>query len=111
MNQLKTDQQQQNEALKQQLSKIMDAMSKLQSQPAGTPAASAPSSGAANGPGAGTTGPVATGPASPAQWNVTDPNRGPAAGQGSQFYPGQGQGQGAGFYPGTGSGHLWGHDQ
>ena len=108
VNQLKTDQQQQNEALKQQLSKIMDAMSKLQSQPPSAPVPGAPPSGPANGPGAGTNGPVATGPASPAQWNVTDPNRGPGGGQGSQFYPGQGQGQGAGFYPGTGSGHLGG---
>lgn len=107
VNQLKTDQQQQSEALKQQLAKIMDAMSKLQSQQSATPAASTSASSTPTGPGMGT-GPVATGPAGAAQWNVTDPNKGPAAGQGSHFYPGQGQGQGTGFYPGTGTGHLGG---
>ncbi|PKE27619.1 conjugal transfer protein TraB [Rahnella sp. AA] len=106
VNQLKTDQQQQNEALKQQLAKIMDAMSKLQTQPAAAPVASAPATPAPTGPGMSANGPVATGPASTAQWNVTTPNGGPTPGQGNAFYPGQGQG--SGFYPGTGSGRLGG---
>ncbi|TPG56831.1 F-type conjugal transfer pilus assembly protein TraB [Ewingella americana] len=108
MNQIKADQQQQNEALKQQLAKIMDAMSKLQSQTPPTPASGTPPTTTPTGPGMTTNGPVASGPAGPGQWNVTDPKRGPATGQGSQFYPGQGQGQGAGFYPGNGTGHLGG---
>jgi conjugal transfer pilus assembly protein TraB len=105
MNQLKTEQQQQNEQLKQQLSKLMDAMSKLQSMP---PAVNTPPTNAPTSPGVGGNGPVPSGPPGPAQWSVTTPNRGPATGQGNQFYPGQSSRQAAAFYPGTGSGHLGG---
>ena len=42
LSQLKADQQQQNDAVKQQLTKIMDAMSKLQAQPATAPVATPP---------------------------------------------------------------------
>lgn len=107
VNQLKTDQQQQNEALKQQLSKIMDAMSKLQSQPPSAPVPSAPPSGPANGPGAGTNGPVATGPAGPAQWNVTDPNRGPGAGRAVSFIRGKVRDRAPVFTPAPARG-TWG---
>lgn len=104
VNQLKTDQQQQNDALKQQLAKIMDAMSKLQNQPPATPASSTPPP--PTGPGMTTNGPISTGAGGPSQWNISDPGKAPVNGQGSQFY--SGPGQGAGFYPGTGTGHLGG---
>ncbi|AXU98114.1 conjugal transfer protein TraB (plasmid) [Erwinia persicina] len=97
--QMKSDMQRQNDDMKQKLARLDDLLNKLQSQsdrpaaPASAPAPATPPAG-----------PVATGPAGPAQWNINDPARGPAAGQGSQFYPGQGTGQAAGYYPGNGGG-------
>ncbi|MEJ5174648.1 F-type conjugal transfer pilus assembly protein TraB [Erwinia sp. MYb416] len=95
--QLKSDMQRQNDEMKQKLGKLDDLLNKLQVQadkpPVTPPAAVTPP-----------TGPVATGPAGPAQWNINDPARGPSPGQGSQFYPGQGTGQVAGYYPGNGGG-------
>lgn len=95
--QLKSDMQRQNDEMKQKLGRLDDLLGKLQAQtdrpPVAAPVATTPPSG-----------PVATGPGAPAQWNINDPVRGPAPGQGSQFYPGQGNGQHAGFYPGSGGG-------
>lgn len=91
--QMKSEMQRQNENLQAKLSKLDDVLNKLQSQ---SPPPTAPAAAAPPAP----TGPVATGPAAPAQWNINDPSRGPAAGQGSQFYPGQGNGQAGAYYPG-----------
>ncbi|WP_210478238.1 F-type conjugal transfer pilus assembly protein TraB [Pantoea ananatis] len=90
----------QNEELKKQLSTLTEQLTQLQTR-------QAQESKPVNGPGQGSgtasqtsaSGPVAHGPAGPAQWSITDPQRGPAAGQGSQFYPVQGQGYAPGNTP------------
>lgn len=99
--QMKSDMQRQNDDLKQKLARLDDLLGRLQSQADKPPAITPPATNTAAGP-------VATGPSGPAQWNINDPARGPAAGQGSQFYPGQGTGQAAGAYPAgsTGAGRL-----
>ena len=89
----------QNEELKKQLSTLADAISQLQTQQAQGSKPNSPPAGTPP-PGAQPPGlPVSTGPAGPAQWNISNPGSGPAAGQGGQFYPTQGQG----FYPGSGT--------
>ncbi|MEN4892579.1 F-type conjugal transfer pilus assembly protein TraB [Erwinia billingiae] len=100
VSQLKADVQRQKDDMSQKLEHLDTLISKLQVQ------ADKPSPGSTS-PAAGP-GPVPGGPAGPAQWNITDPNRPPAAGQGSQFYPGQSPGQGQGFYPGAGTGRTGG---
>jgi conjugal transfer pilus assembly protein TraB len=103
VSQLKADVQRQKDDMSQKLERLDTLISKLQGQADKQPPAAPGSTSPAAGPG-----PVSGGPAGPAQWNITDPNRGPAAGQGSQFYPGQGAGQGQGFYPGAGNGRTGG---
>ncbi|WP_336794852.1 F-type conjugal transfer pilus assembly protein TraB [Pantoea anthophila] len=88
----------QNEELQKKLNTMADAISQLQTQQAGRPA----NGPAATTPAAGTTPvntPVSAGQSGPAQWSISNPGSGPAAGQGGKFYPSQGQA----FYPGAGT--------
>lgn len=90
----------QNEELKKQLTTMAEAISQLQTQQ--VQGGRTPNGPAATTPAAGTppaSAPVSSGQSGPAQWSINNPGSGPAAGQGSQFYPFQGQG----FYPGTGT--------
>lgn len=103
VSQLKADVQRQKDDMAQKLERLDTLIGKLQGQADKQPPVAPGSTSPAAGPG-----PVPGGPAGPAQWNITDPNRGPAAGQGSQFYPGQSPGQGQGFYPGAGTGRTGG---
>ncbi|MEN4931788.1 F-type conjugal transfer pilus assembly protein TraB [Erwinia billingiae] len=103
VSQLKADVQRQKDDMSQKLERLDTLISKLQGQADKQPPVAPGSTSPAAGPG-----PVPGGPAGPAQWNITDPNRGPSAGQGSQFYPAQGAGQGQGFYPGAGTGRTGG---
>ncbi|HCR0227227.1 conjugal transfer pilus assembly protein TraB [Pantoea sp. AN62] len=90
----------QNEELKKQLTGMANAISQLQTQQAqggrtqNGPAATTPAAGTPP-----VNAPVSSGPSGPAQWSITNPGSGPAAGQSGQFYPSPGQG----FYPGTGT--------
>jgi len=86
----------QNDELKKQLSTMADAITQLQTQQAQGSKAPAASQPASTSP---ANGPVPAGQSGPAQWSISNPGGGPAAGQGSQFYPAQGQG----FYPGAGT--------
>ncbi|WP_261643022.1 F-type conjugal transfer pilus assembly protein TraB [Erwinia mallotivora] len=105
VSQLKADMQRQKDDMTQKLERLDTLLGKLQEQAEKQPPPAAGNSSSATGPA-----PVPAGQAGPAQWNITDPNRGPAVGQGRQFYPGQaaGQLQGQGFYPGTGTGRSGG---
>jgi len=90
----------QNEELKKQLTTMAEAISQLQTQQ--VQGGRTPNGPAATTPAAGTppvNAPVSSGPSGPAQWSITNPGSGPAAGQSGQFYPSPGQG----VYPGTGT--------
>lgn len=104
--QLKQDSKTQTENMNKKFDELMNKIQQLQSDNksgSGAPATPPTGPNAAVGPNAGPGG-MPTGPAKPAQWNITDPGRGPNGGQGGQPYPGQGQG----FYPDVGTGRLGG---
>lgn len=99
--QLKQESKTQTENMNKKFDELMNKIQQMQSESksAGSGAPATPPAGP-NAP----QGSVPTGPSKPAQWNITDPGRGPNVGQGGQPYPGQG----TGFYPDVGSGRLGG---
>jgi len=96
---LSTEVSSQNEALTRKLEQISSALEKLQNQADKAPSAGS-NTGTQSSAGMPANGPLSTGPAGPARWEVTDPAKGPASGQGGQFYPSK---ERQGFYPGSGT--------